>query len=955
MPVRIVLCVVVCLAVLLPPGVAADDDAIDLGAGPLVLRVYYGTPDRIPELFRYDVWEYRNDDEGYVLVQVDTAGYTELLGTTFGVQVDLRRTTEARSIPDVAEGQTSGIPGFPCYRTVEEAYQSGQQIAANHPTLATWIDIGDSWEKVNGNGGYDLHMLRLTNSATTGTKPKLIITSSIHPREYAPAELSTRFAEYLVDRYGADPDVTWILDTNEVHLMFQGNPDGRKKAETGLSWRKTTNAAYCSPTSSLRGADLNRNFGHEWACCGGAANDPCDELYRGPSPFSEFESQAIRNYLLAEFPDWRGPAPTDAAPANATGIYLDNHAFGELIIWPWGYTQTDAPNGTALQTLGRKLAGFNQYEPKQAIELYITDGTAVDYGYGELGVASYTYEMGSSFFQDCADFEGTIFPRNLESLLYAARTARAPYLWPAGPDAVEVSGAPAFVDPGGTVTIVATLDDTRFENSNGTEPTQNVVAAQAYIGKPPWDAQAPAPVPMTAVDGAFDSPVEQVELDIDTTSLLGREVVYVRGQDALGNWGAPSAAFFYAADGTEGTISGQVSRLSDGQPLVGYVSVDELGLLVSTNGAGAYSVEVPVGSWTLRGSVEGYVDTVITNVTVGTQAAVVQDLAMKPIPPIILVDDDDNAPDVSRSYTTALDALGEDYVIWDTRNSDDEPTAADLRPFETVLWFTGDEVGGSAGPGVAGEAALADWLDRSGCLLLSSQDYFADRGMTSFMGSHLGLASVDASVTSVSAVGQGIFAGFGPYFLSFPYTNRADRVHPDGTAASAMSSGSDPIAISKDTGIYRTSFWGCGFEAVPGLPNQQGLMAQFLSWCEALTTMDGDLDGVDNGDDCHAGDPAAWSIPAPAGDLVVSRTGFSWTVPVNLGGVTVAYDVVEATASDFEAASCLQSGLVATTLADATVPPSGEVRFYLIRPGNSCGGNLGANSIGLARNAPPCD
>jgi murein tripeptide amidase MpaA len=955
MPGRVFPVVVLCLAALWSPAaITAHDQPVDLDGGPIVLRVYYGSPDRIPELFRHDVWEYRNEDEGYVLVQVDAVGYRDLQDSTFGIEIDLERTLDARRVRQVAEGPTSGVSGFPCYRTVEETYQSAQQIVASHPTLASWIDIGDSWDKVNGNGGYDLRVLKLTQSATTGTKPKLIITSSIHPREYAPAELSTRFAEYLVERYDADPDVTWILDAHEVHLMLQGNPDGRKQAETGLLWRKTTNQAYCSPASNLRGADLNRNFGHEWACCGGAANDPCDELYRGPSPFSEHESQAIRNYLLAEFPDWRGPAPTDAAPANATGIYLDNHAFGELIIWPWGYTNTDAPNGTALQTLGRKLAGFNGHEPKQARELYITDGTAVDYGYGEFGVASYTYEMGTSFFQDCADFEGSIFPKNLESLLYAAKVARAPYLWPAGPDAVEVAGAPAFVEPGEPVTIVATLDDTRFENSNGTEPTQDVVAAEAYVGIPPWDPQAPAPIAMTAVDGAFDAAVEEVEFDIDTTNVTGREVVWVRGQDALGNWGAPGAAFFYVADGSEGSVSGQVSRLSDGQPLVGYVKVDELNLTVATNGSGMYTVAVPTGSWTMRSIAEGYVDAVVANVVVGSQSAVTRDFAMKPIPPIILVDDDDNSPDVSRTITTSLDALGQDYVVWDTGNSDNEPSAEDLRPFETVIWFTGGETGGAAGPGGAGETALADWLDRSGCLLLSSQDYVADRGMTAFMGSHLGLASVDSSVTSVSAFGQGVFAGFGPYFLSFPYPNRTDRVYPDATATAAMSSGSDPIGISKDTGIYRTTFWGFGFEGIPGPLNHQALLTRLLQWCDTLTTLDGDSDGVDNGGDCHAGDPTAWSLPTPARDLVVSTTGFSWTAPLDLGGLAVSYDLLEAASGDFDTASCLQTDLPGTAHGDATMPAPGEVRFYLIRPANACGGNPGSDSIGLVRSTPPC-
>ena len=83
--------------------------------------------------------------------------------------------------------------------------------------------------------------------------------------------LATRFAEYLVNNYGMDPDATWILDHHEIHLMLQTNPEGRKEAEAGTSWRKNTNENYCGATSSNRGADLNRNFAFQWDCCGGSS------------------------------------------------------------------------------------------------------------------------------------------------------------------------------------------------------------------------------------------------------------------------------------------------------------------------------------------------------------------------------------------------------------------------------------------------------------------------------------------------------------------------------------------------------------------------------------------------------------------------------------------------------------------------------------------------------------
>ena len=112
------------------------------------------------------------------------------------------------------------------------------RIVADHPDLATWTDVGDSWEKTDDPAnGWDMMVLKLTRSAVPGPKPALFLSCAIHAREYTTAELCTRFAEELVAGYGSDADATWILDHHEVHLLLVTNPDGRKQAETGLSWR----------------------------------------------------------------------------------------------------------------------------------------------------------------------------------------------------------------------------------------------------------------------------------------------------------------------------------------------------------------------------------------------------------------------------------------------------------------------------------------------------------------------------------------------------------------------------------------------------------------------------------------------------------------------------------------------------------------------------------------------
>ncbi|MCB9133902.1 MAG: choice-of-anchor B family protein [Anaerolineales bacterium] len=204
------------------------------------------------------------------------------------------------------------------------------------------------------------------------------------------------------------------------------------------------------------------------------------------------------------------------------------------------------------------------------------------------------------------------------------------------------------------------------------------------------------------------------------------------------------------------------------------------------------------------------------------------------IPPILLVDDDDNNPNVRNYYTQALDALGKDYYIWDTANSDNEPTLADLAPYEIVIWFTGHEFGGAAGPGPGGELALSSWLDNNGgCLFLSSQDYYYDRGLTSFMQTYLGVDSITNDNGNYGyANGQGLFASFGSRVLYYPFSDQADTVVPDSTANLGMvGNNGNGAGLVKETETYKTTFWAFPWEAIYSATYRRVAMDLFLTWC----------------------------------------------------------------------------------------------------------------------------
>jgi hypothetical protein len=542
----------------------------DRGAG-IVVRVYFADQEDLNQLAtELDVWEV-NHQARYLVALLLPGQQAALVAAGYRVEPAPEKDPRAQLLGQPLAGQAGGIPGFPCYRTVEETHADLEALALANPTLAEWFKVGESWEKAVGGGpGYDLFILKLTNRTISGPKPVLALMAAIHAREYTTAEMAARFAQDLVDGYATDPDATWLLDHHEIHILAQANPDGRKIAETGLLWRKNVDDDDGCSNPDAWGTDLNRNSSFQWGG-GGASTDPCSVTYRGPAAASEPEVQAAQLYLAGIFPDQRGPDPDDPAPADATGIFISLHSYSELVFFPYGFRGTPTPNDAELRTLGRRFGYFNGYQVCQGGEpgcIYQTSGTTDDWSYGELGVASYTFELGTSFFQSCSSFENAILPDHLPALCYAAKSARRPYQDPLGPDTLAITPLPAPVVGGQPFPLTATADDTRFDSNGwGTEPTQNIAAARYSIDTPLWTSGV-THHPMDPADGAFDSPVEALMALVETTGLApGRHILFVESQDADGNWGVDSAAFFEIApecsDGIDNDDDGTVDFPDD--------------------------------------------------------------------------------------------------------------------------------------------------------------------------------------------------------------------------------------------------------------------------------------------------------------------------------------------------------------------------------------------------------
>ncbi|MDB9527001.1 DUF4347 domain-containing protein [Oscillatoria sp. CS-180] len=536
--------------------------------------------------------------------------------TSIGVEISSTDSDYDAVVVDDIEGiiTDAGIPFFPSYRTVEETYSDLEALTEENPELADWIDIGDSYDRITPGGaeGYDIFALKLTNESFTpadgSDKPVFFMQATIHAREYTTTELVTRFAEDLVAGYGVDPDTTWLLDYNEVHIVPIVNPDGRKIAEQGYLWRKNTNpnpqpGDEPAPFPTF-GVDLNRNYGFEWA--NGVASDgttgigstdnPASNSYHGSGPFSEPESAAVGEYVATLF-EPNGPEllndPTPEleriyapVPDDISGIYIDYHSFAEAILYSWGWAEgLIAPNDAELSNLADRYGFFTGAvgEPYDALPAQVfgaVGGATDDWAYATFGIPGFTLEIGTSFFQPSEDFENEILPDNIPAMYYMTKAARRPYQTPFGPEAIEVTLDRPQVVAGTSVELLAVADDSRYADSDaiggGQDETpstfENIAAGRYSINVPAWIPEAEL-FDMTAADGAFDSSVESLTATIDTANLAsGRYTLFIEGQDAAGNWGVPTAVFLDVVAAPEDAV---VTEGSDAaETLVGENTAD---------------------------------------------------------------------------------------------------------------------------------------------------------------------------------------------------------------------------------------------------------------------------------------------------------------------------------------------------------------------------------------------
>lgn len=119
-----------------------------------------------------------------------------------------------------------------------------------------------------------------------------------------------------------------------------------------------------------------------------------------------------------------------AHPNVMTGISY--HSYGNLILYPYGYTYEDLPPDMSLldhQTfvaMGAEMQRTAGYYAQQSSDLYITDGDWNDWMYGALHRYPITIELsGGTFYPGQAIIPSETL-RNHQAAIFVARIADCP-------------------------------------------------------------------------------------------------------------------------------------------------------------------------------------------------------------------------------------------------------------------------------------------------------------------------------------------------------------------------------------------------------------------------------------------------------------------------------------------------------------------------------------------------
>ena len=210
--------------------------------------------------------------------------------------------------------------------------------------------------------GRDLWVVRLSDwsmeTKPNGSSKEIVyIDGGHHGNEYLGTALAWLSAKWYINGWNdGNEEAISVLQNNELHVLIMLNPDGN---DIDTRW-------------NINQVDLNRNYDHYW--------NTCPTTQPGSSAFSEAETAANAAYIDAHV--------TDA------DLYVTMHTGVWIILYPWGKWPEQPPDWELFWTIRDTVnAGISDIPIQNANQgLYPNCGTSRDYGYGQMGFPTFTFE-----------------------------------------------------------------------------------------------------------------------------------------------------------------------------------------------------------------------------------------------------------------------------------------------------------------------------------------------------------------------------------------------------------------------------------------------------------------------------------------------------------------------------------------------------------------------------------
>ncbi len=318
------------------------------------------------------------------------------------------------------------------FYTYKELWEEMDLMRAKYPNL---ISTYQGIDTIKSHEGRPIRWLRISDNPNKeeATESKILYTALHHAREPLGLSQLVYYMWYVLENYDKSLEIKQLVDNTEMYFIPMINPDGYVHNETiapdgGGMWRKNRR----KNSNGTMGVDLNRNYGHEWGFNNqGSSPNAASDTYRGPSAFSEPETRAVKFF----------------SEQHKFKVALNYHAFGNLLIYPWGYNDSLAHPG--FRDLGALFASENNYKAGTGVETvgYNVNGDSDDWMWGAAQIFALTPEISTLGFWPTINQITPVCSDVLSMNIYAG----------------QVVGSLALVRPANTPVFLAKASNLSFE------------------------------------------------------------------------------------------------------------------------------------------------------------------------------------------------------------------------------------------------------------------------------------------------------------------------------------------------------------------------------------------------------------------------------------------------------------------------------------------------------------